>query len=195
MIIVCCTDWKRFSRAPTSALCSVYFLQSELCCCSEIAQDRAETWRSGDDVPRLQSGRQLNCEGFWPHLRHFRKPVMLFCPVRRFFLSWMFSTVLKPFVDSYVLRLPTRLHLKDRALCCDLICTSSWYRRKNQVRNSQTLANAWQENSVAYISKTACLHWDLHLIFSAKEMLSTDDLTLKISLCTTWEQCSFWCHA
>lgn len=63
---------------PMSALCAVFTsFKTELNCCSETAQGKAETWRElGDNIPQLQSGRQLNCQGFRHHMRHFEKPVV-----------------------------------------------------------------------------------------------------------------------
>lgn len=76
------------------------------------------------ELPELQSSFEA-CWNLW----------CLFCVVRRFFLSWMFHTVLKVFMDSYLLRMLTRLHLKKRAFCCDFMCTLSWYRRKGSGGN------------------------------------------------------------
>ncbi|KAF7662989.1 hypothetical protein LDENG_00221710 [Lucifuga dentata] len=50
----------------------------------------------------------------------------------------MSNTVLEAFVESYVLRLLPMLHLKDRDLSSDSICTLSWYREMIQERISQT---------------------------------------------------------
>lgn len=69
----------------------------------------------------------------------------------------------------YMLRLLTRLSLKDGVLCCDLKCTLSWYRIRIQARISQAQPpeKCMAENSIYYFSKAACLKWDAHLIFSA----------------------------
>lgn len=121
------------STAPMSAHWGVYFLRTELNCCSDIAQD----WAKDLDMGRRHhttSGAAGDSDLTWGILRN---RWCLFCLFRTFLLSWMSSAVLKEFVDSYVLRLLTRLHLKDRALCCDLICTLSWYRWTIQARISQ----------------------------------------------------------
>lgn len=115
----------------------------------------------------------------------------LFCLIRRFFcfvfllLSWMFSTVFKASVDSHLLRLLTRLRLKDRALRYDLNCTLSRYGRKNSGHESVEPPGKCMAGKQHWIllwrKKNACLHWDSHLIFSAKEIIDVRRDRMKLS--------------
>lgn len=73
-------------------LCSLH-LQTELKCCSEIAQDRADTWRWRDVMLNLWAGKTTELPGLLSSFEPCWNLWCLFSLVRRFFCSWMFHSV------------------------------------------------------------------------------------------------------
>lgn len=147
---VSCPNWNKSSRALRLCQPTVVFTSSKLDSTATVRSHKTEqkicTW--GDDITPLQ-GLQGASRGFkTTHEAYWEIGDVYF--YFKVILSWMSSAVLKEFVDSYMLRLLTRLNLKDSVLCCDLICTLSWYRWKIQARiHPSPLKNVWQK--IAFI--------------------------------------------
>lgn len=174
------------SYVPVSVHCDASFLQTELGCCSDMEPERRDsggiTWQK-TTKPSGASAFHRSFVILCPIGGILRNLWCLFCPVGTFFLSWMFSTVLKASVDV------VRLHVKDRALCCDSICTP----KKD---SSQEESRLWQiyGRKMALIIFSKCMFtlrsWPYFFQLDMEHLWCEVDINIRM----TWDQCCFYCH-
>lgn len=155
--------------------------------------DRAETRRSRDDIPQLRTGKQPNCQGFRPHMRHFEKSVMFILSNYRIFFFL--------FLD---------VQYSVKGICGLIMCWALWrgsiWRTElfavTQHAHShgaeerfKPLAKNHDRKTALIISQNLHVYIEILLIFfSVTQILSTDDLTLKWASVWLGNNAVFWCH-
>ena len=133
--VVCFSKWNQCLRTRSTSS----RLNSPAALSSHEAEQRL--WDLVETSEHFQSRRRTRAsdltDGIWRSLwcvfGPFRiLPFSLGCLVQCSKHLWTHSVTLWP-----------RLHVKDRALCCDSICTLLWYRREKNYVQAVKQWNAW----------------------------------------------------